>query len=96
MSKPQTIWPDVDDTNVKYNLKGTLRNVVDLSDPQIEIGYYKTFEKLGALAKSIQKLNVQFARELKIINAISLESERRELAGFEKAEVLARIFDEEE
>jgi len=95
MSKPQTIWPDVDDTNVKYNLKGTLRNVVDLSDPQIEIGYYKTFEKLGTLSRSIQKLNVQFARELKIVNAISLESERRGLPTHEKAAVLARIFDDE-
>ena len=95
MSEIQTIWPDVDDTDVKYNLKGTLRSVVDLSNPQIEIGYYRTFEKLGTLAKSIQKLNVQFARELKVINAISLESERRELPGFKKAEVLARIFEDE-
>jgi hypothetical protein len=93
MPGPQIIFPDVDE--VCYNLKGNLIPVPDLSDKQLEIGYYRTFETLGNLSRKIQKLSVQFERELKVIHAIGDQTEKRGMPAFERSEALHHILADE-
>lgn len=76
--KPQIIFADPDD-DVKYNLRGNLINVTDLTATQLEIGYWRTLEDLGKIAGQMKNLYIKHQEALKIVDAISRQAIERKV-----------------